>query len=146
MFTLIIIIFFQLPSCTYILCHRRQQLSFLAFQLVLANQSEKLFSQATTGSTQRTFPALSTELTLLLSSSKTRVPTAIVIGSQLQLNSCKKYFVLQLLAIAYKVMNKISYLHEPDFQVRVQYEIKTHHLKEVSEHREEVTAPMRKRD
>jgi len=42
------------------------------------------------------------------------------------------------------MMNKITYLHKPDFQVRVQNEIKTHHLKEVSEHREEVTAPMRK--
>ena len=42
--------------------------------------------------------------------------------------------------------NKISYLHEPDFQVRVQNKIKTHHLKEVSKHREEVTAAMRNRD
>ena len=42
--------------------------------------------------------------------------------------------------------NKISYLHEPDFQVRVQNEVKTHHLKEVSKPREEVSASMRKLD
>ena len=44
------------------------------------------------------------------------------------------------------MVNKISYLHEPDFQVRVQNEIKAHHLKEVSEHKDKVAALMRKLD
>ena len=46
----------------------------------------------------------------------------------------------------YKMINNISYLHEPDFQIRVQNEIKAHHLKEVPENRKNVTPPVRKLD